>query len=141
MKKLFIILLLGLFSFNYVNAQTSTEIVWEQLQNSYSEASDLGYSVKNYIVGGLDADDNTNWTFNFSASKEYIFVAVCDADCEDIDLYLNNVNGEEIDKDTEEDDYPVVTFSPAYSGRYELKVTMYSCEIEPCYFGIGIFEK
>lgn len=141
MKKLSLILLFGVIFANLTTAQTSTEIVWDQLQNSYSEASDLGYSVKNYIVGGLDADDNTNWTFNFSANKEYIFVAVCDNDCEDIDLYLNNVDGDEIDKDTEEDDYPVVSFSPAYSGKYELKVTMYSCEIEPCYFGIGIFEK
>ncbi len=122
-------------------AQSYTEVVWSQIQDSYEENAEMGYTVKNYIIGMIQESDDNTWSFYLDSSKEYLFEGFCDEDCEDLDMYLYNDEGTEIDKDIEEDDYPLFFFEPNESGRYKVKVTMYSCSVEPCYFGLAIFEK
>ena len=122
-------------------AQSYAETVWSQIQNFYDEMSDENYTVKNYIIGTIGEDDENSWTMYLSSSDEYVFGGFCDEDCDDLDLYLYDEDGNEIDNDTEEDDFPVITFSPRESGRYKIEVAMYSCSVEPCYFGLSVLEK
>ncbi|MBO6525117.1 MAG: hypothetical protein JJ971_14910 [Balneolaceae bacterium] len=122
-------------------AQSYTEVVWKQIQNSYEENAEMGYVVKNYIIGMIQESDDNTWSFYLDSSKEYLFEGFCDEDCEDLDLYLYNDEGTELDKDVEEDDFPLFFFEPERSGHYKVNVTMYSCSVEPCYFGLAIFEK
>lgn len=124
-----------------VHAQSYTEVVWSQIQSSYEENAEMGYVVKNYVIGMIQESDDNTWSFYLDSSKEYLFEGFCDEDCEDLDMYLYNDEGTELDKDIEEDDYPLFFFEPEESGRYSVKVTMYSCNVEPCYFGLAIFEK
>lgn len=124
-----------------VHAQSYTEVVWSQIQSSYEENAEMGYVVKNYVIGMIQESDDNTWSFYLDSSKEYLFEGFCDEDCEDLDMYLYNDKGTELDKDIEEDDYPLFFFEPEESGRYSVKVTMYSCNVEPCYFGLAIFEK
>ena len=141
MKKQFLavccILMLSTASY----AQSYAETVWTQIQTFYDSMSDDNYTVKNYIVGTIEEDDDTSWTMYFSSSYEYVLGGFCDEDCDDLDLYLYDEDGNTIDSDTEEDDYPVITFSPKESGRYKVEVSMYSCSVEPCYYGLSILEK
>lgn len=141
MKKYVLSIALLLLSVSYVNAQSYTDIVWDQIQEAYDDASDDGYTVKNYIVGAIDEDEDNSWTFYLDSSLEYRFEAFCDEDCDDLDLYLYDDDGDELDSDELEDDYPIIYFSPRYSGRYEIEISMYSCSVEPCYWGLAIFEK
>tara|TARA_R110000868_G_scaffold410693_5_gene699867 strand:- start:48206 stop:48631 length:426 start_codon:yes stop_codon:yes gene_type:complete len=140
MKKHLLILFFLAVSSSSIIAQSYTEIVWEQIQNAYEENADEGYSVKNYIIGTISEDDDNIWTFYFSSSKEYLIEGFCDEDCDDLDLYLLDSDGDQLDSDTEEDDYPIIYFEPDASSTYSIKVSMYSCEVEPCYFGLAIFE-
>ncbi len=122
-------------------AQSYTEVVWTQIQDSYKENAEMGYVVKNYIIGMIQESDDNTWSFYLDSSKEYLMEGFCDEDCEDLDLYLYDNEGTELDKDIEEDDFPLFFFEPEESGYYKVKVTMYSCSVEPCYFGLAIFEK
>lgn len=130
-----------LVSSSSITAQSYTEIVWTQIQNAYAENSDNGYSVQNYIVGKISEEDDNTWSFYLSSSKEYLIEGFCDVDCNDLDLYLSDSDGNQLDSDTEVDDFPVIYYEPDVTGRYLIKVSMYACEVEPCYFGLAIFEK
>lgn len=141
MKKLLLTLLITMFSGAAIYAQSYTEIVWKQIQNAYDENVDEGYTVKNYIIGTISEEDDDTWTFYLPRNNEYLIEAFCDEDCDDLDLYLNDSEGNQIDSDTAEDDYPIIFFEPTKSDRYQIKVSMYSCTVEPCYFGLAIFEK
>ncbi len=134
---------LGILCFGGLSlqAQSYTEIVWDQIQDAYYDASEDGYTMKNYIIGAIDEDEDNSWTFYLSSDYEYRFEGFCDEDCDDLDLYLYDDDGDELDSDTLEDDFPIIYFSPRRSGRYEIEVSMYSCTVEPCYWGLAIFQK
>lgn len=122
-------------------AQSYAETVWVQLQSSWENYFDEGYSLKSYIIGSIEENNDNTWTFYFNDYTDYTIVGFCDEDCNDLDLYIEDEFGDEITKDVLDDDFPVLNFSPDYSGRYSVKVSMYSCTTEPCYWGIGIFEE
>ncbi len=69
------------------------------------------------------------------------YFAVCDNDCEDLDLYVYDGNNNEIARDWGQDDYPVLTILPLVTGLFKVKVVMYNCVINPCKFGLAVFGK
>lgn len=67
---------------------------------------------------------------------EYTFVGSCDNDCSDLDLQLFDENGNLIDEDLLRDDYPVVSVTPRWTGRFRIKVIMAECSVNPCGYTI-----
>jgi S1-C subfamily serine protease/uncharacterized RDD family membrane protein YckC len=61
-------------------------------------------------------------------------VAVCDADCSDLDLRLLDSDGEELSADEESDARPVVAWRADADGPVTLEVSMRHCSVEPCRF-------
>lgn len=122
-------------------AQSYTEIVWDQIQRAYSDAADDGYTMKNYIIGATEEDEENTWTFYLNSAYDYRFEGFCDEDCDDLDLYLYDIDGEMIESDTEDDDFPIIYFSPASSGSFQVEISMYSCAVDPCYWGLAIFQQ
>lgn len=122
-----------------VSAQRYADTVWEQLQDWYDDYSDDGYDIQNYVVGKLYEDEVNTWTFYLEGDRDFTIVGVCDEDCADIDLAIYDDRGRLIDEDVLEDDYPIVHVSPSRDGEYDIEVTMFSCSVEPCYFGFAIF--
>lgn len=66
---------------------------------------------------------------------------MCDGDCKDIDLALIDANRKELVNDTSADDVPVMSYAIRTTGVYTVKVTMFQCSTDPCYFGLGVFFK
>jgi hypothetical protein len=122
-------------------AQSHAGLVWNQLQTNHTSLVKEGYGVTRYLVGVLNNDRADTWTFSFTAGRTYRIVGACDADCRDIDLEVLGLNGEVIVKDTADDDLPVVTFDVNGSGDLKVKVSMYRCAEEPCFWGLGIWSK
>lgn len=141
MKKTLGLLVFLLFGAASLQAQSYTDIVWDQIQDAFNDASEDGFSMKNYIVGAIDEDEENTWTFYLNSSYEYRIEGFCDEDCDDLDLYLYDEDGDELDNDTLEDDFPIINFSPSISGRYQINISMFSCSVEPCYWGLAIFQK
>ena len=122
-------------------AQPYINTVWEQIQENHDENIAMGYSMKNYFIGKIGSSDENTYNFNLRSGKRYLIEGVCDEDCEDLDLYISDAKGNELDRDLAVDNSPLLFFEPPSSGRYEIKVSMFACNVEPCYFGLSIFEK
>ena len=120
-------------------AQSSAEVVWQQLQNAYNAADLTGYTLKNYVIGRLDPNESDTWTFPLSAGTEYVVVGACDEDCTDVDVSVTQ-DSNTVATDELGDDLPVVGFVAGKGGNHEIVVKMYNCDAVYCYFGFGLFE-
>lgn len=101
-----------------------------------------GYELTHDIyTGSLNDDAQEMVTLNLSIGTEYQILGQCDEDCTDLDLILYDAAGNQIDSDLLDDDYPVVSVVPRRSGTYRVRVSMATCSVEPCRYGIGVFGK
>lgn len=122
-------------------AQSYAVTVWNQLNSQYTSANNNGYASSKYIIGRLKNSETENWNITLYAGNTYMITGVCDGDCKDIDLALIDSGRKELVSDLSADDVPVLLYDVKTTGTYTVKVTMYSCTQDPCYFGLGIFFK
>ena len=132
-------LLLG-FSVPSATAQ-STEQVWSQLSSQSTRASNEGFARFNYIIGYLDNDSEPvdNWPVYLTAGSSYRIIGVCDNDCSDVDLALEDSDRNVLVSDVLEDDLPILNFTPSTSATYWIRPTMAVCSVDPCGYGIAVF--
>lgn len=123
-----------------VSAQSYAQEVWAQLQEAYTVAAGSDYNLRNYILGSLNQSADSRWTFPLQAATEYVIIGACDTDCSDLDIEVLGPGGDVVARDDTADDVPVVTFRPTSAGTFSVRVNMYACSAQPCYFGFGIFE-
>jgi hypothetical protein len=105
------------------------------------------YTERGYVAtdinetGSLRDDESESVRIALESGVEYAVFAVCDVDCSDIDLVLYDPGDNEVDKDVEADDVPIMMLTPASTGRYRLKVTMAACKEPPCFYGMAVYRK
>lgn len=116
--------------------QTRLKARVEQLQKE--EGATLSPIGGAMWIGSLGEDES--YVQEFDLTPRHVVVAVCDPDCEDIDLYLYDGDGEEVDADTEEGAKPVV-FGPRGGGPHEIELYMVTCGAPPCYYAFGVFTR
>ena len=58
-----------------------------------------------------------------------------------MDLFLLDRNRNELESDTDVDSFPLISFTPSYSGTYQVRVKMYECSIEPCFYSVGVYRR
>lgn len=105
-----------------------------------SLAKSGGYSSTHSRYNGqLDEEQERTITLDLDSGTSYMIVAQCDSDCSDIDLWLYDENGNLIDKDVLEDDTPILEVTPIRSARFSIRTRMITCDVEPCYYGIGVY--
>ena len=68
----------------------------------------------------------------------YTIGGICDEDCEDLDLYLY-ADGSAVDADNQDDDVPVIIYTPVESRRFVLRVGMPKCSVAPCTYSVNVF--
>jgi hypothetical protein len=137
---LFLILWLGA-STPLLRAQTSTDQVWNQLVSQSSIAQNDGYKRLNYMLGYMNTGTvtNVNWPVDMEKGRSYLIVGVCDNDCTDVDLVLQDTNRAEVASDVLDDDIPVIDFTPSTAATYWIETSMVACSVEPCGYGIAVF--
>ncbi len=89
--------------------------------------------------GKLDHGSSENYTVTLETGHTYILMGVCDEDCLDLDMALYDGYGTLISRDDSEDDVPTVEVSVTQGGDFTLQVTMYQCNQNPCYYGVGLY--
>lgn len=124
-----------------LEAQSYAITVWNQLNAQYNRLNTDGFVSSKYIIGRLKNSESENWNITLYAGNTYQITGVCDGDCKDIDLALLDANRKELVNDTSADDVPVLSYAIRTTGVYTVKVTMYQCSQDPCYFGLGVFFK
>lgn len=89
--------------------------------------SDMGYNKDICILGTyLPKGEQVGFTTTLNAGTEYAFVGGGDDDVTDLDIYLVNDRGIEVAKDSKTDNSPIVIFTPSTTGRYTVRVKMFS---------------
>lgn len=94
-------------------------------------------SSTNYLW--LDDNETEVVTLNLNANRTYRIWGVCDGDCEDMDLELVDLYGNQIAVDEASDAQPVLSPNLRGSGEYQLRVKMYDCSVEPCKVGVQVY--
>ncbi|HYK05461.1 MAG TPA: hypothetical protein VE974_27160 [Thermoanaerobaculia bacterium] len=140
---LVMIMISGLCGANTLLAQERyTREIRAQLSLVEATMEEHGFDkTHNFQVDALQSDGTDTFTVRLNDDVEYRIVAVCDHDCGDIDIRLFDENANEVAKDTENDDVPVVSITPRWTGRFKIHIRMYDCKVSPCFYGIGIFGK
>lgn len=121
------------------HAQTYANQVLQQLE-AMSQAQ-RGFTLENYIIGHLAQGRADSWTFALAENTKYLITGACDTDCSDVDIIVEDANGDVVVKDDTEDDVPVVTIETKAAGQYTVNVYMYTCETKTCYFGFGLMKQ
>ena len=138
--RLFVIF--AIFCFAGSSSLHAQDVVQQQLKKVHAIMILDDFSkTHNYEYDNLYDNEIEEYTLTLDEGFEYKIIAVCDGDCGDIDSWLYDANGNEIDEDTSEDDVPIVEVSPRWDGKFRIKIKMYECRVEPCKIGIGVFAK
>lgn len=95
----------------------------------------------NYKIDRLNSRGTDSFTVTLRRGLQYAVISVCDQDCSDIDVTVYDENENEVGRDTQADDKPIVAVTPRRTGQFRIKIRMYRCNRNPCYYGIGIFGK
>jgi hypothetical protein len=122
-------------------AQSSYEALVNQLLDAAQGiARERGYSsTHSRHNGSLSNDQTETVTLDLDAGTSYLVIGVCDGDCSDLDLWINDENGYEIDSDVLEDDTPILEVTPVRNARFSVRTKMIACSAEPCYYGLGVY--
>jgi hypothetical protein len=110
-----------------VQLDSATAVVGRQNYQPYGTAES----------GNLARGRSSEFSVSLAPGK-YIIAAVCDGDCDDLDLYVSNTAGS-VGSDELEDDVPMVEFTVEQAGLHTVRVSMAACSAEPCAWGAKIF--
>ena len=107
------------------------------------DKADGVYDEHGYVTFGWERESvlrngaDQSFTVTLTGGKEYSLIGVCDADCENLDIYVTDDKGKEVTRDVEPDDYPVVYIKQG--GTMTVRVVMKGCSNSPCEFGIKAY--
>lgn len=108
------------------------DYLFEQVENEF------GFSSTASQVGRQSAGNVRTVTFNLSAGGTYVLIGVCDENCSDLDLIVRDPSGNEVGRDEEVDDTPIVIVEGARGGRYTVEVAMVTCQ-GSCNWGVRAY--
>jgi len=114
MKKILIACALMVTANQAATAQTNYETYKKTLE-------DQGYTIAEDKYCDLSEGQTCKTTHTFYHGNDYKVVAFSnDGNVTDIDVYLYDSDGDQVDKDVDATDLAVVNFSPAKSGEYKI---------------------
>lgn len=100
----------------------------------YKESHDEDYD--ELAEGGVNRSN-----YSVTKGRSYKVIAVCDSDCDDVDLIVYDRDGNWIEADVEDDATPIVDFTAAYSGKYEVQTKVRKCTTSTCYYRTRVYTK
>lgn len=83
----------------------------------------------------------TSVPVTLQAGVNYQVLAVCDANCRDIDLRLLDQNGVQVGIDMEPDDHPVINVQPIETAQFQLQVLMSHCAAQQCFYAAQLYAR
>ena len=116
------------------------DIIAQLFEKAAAIYKDKGYAPTGTDQRGeLGEGAETRLTIKATGGTAFSVVGVCDLDCGNLDIRLLGIDGSEVAKDVEDDDFPIVNFEKP--GTYTVRVTMVKCKSSPCAFGIKAFKQ
>lgn len=118
--------------------RASIRASFDQFENDLRGA-DVTPFINRDIETALNAGASQEEYLDLVAGRNYGIRGVCDGDCSDLDLVLQDAQGRIVGSDTLADAQPGITVEQAAGGRYRLTIQMISCSIEPCLVGVRAY--
>ena len=106
----------------------------EQIEDMVQLFEDEAYVLDRLLVGRLEDGASSTWSFD-AAHDTYIIAAVCDYDCDDVDICVSTAGDTVCDEDT--DDFPLVSVR---GSDLQIEVAMFNCSESYCYYGVLVFQ-
>ena len=93
------------------------------------------------VLGELNDGQSGIVSIKVERGVSYLIGGACDEDCDDLDFYLYGSENELLAQDDEEGHFPMVVYDGGQIDEVTLRVKMYSCQVEPCAFGVVVFRE
>ena len=91
------------------------------------------------LIGKVKERAEVPFTAKLSSDVSYTILGVCDDNCSDLNLTLNNKQGDKISNDEKQDGIPVISFTPTENSDYRITARPDKCSTEKCEFGMALF--
>ena len=118
------------------------ELIQAQLEMAESLVAAEGYQPRQeHVVGSVELGETVTQSIRLGGGGNYVVIAVCDTDCSDVDVAVYDSERTLVGSDNDESDVAIAQVRTAAAGSFTAEVTMYSCTVSPCFFGLGVFEK
>jgi len=115
-------------------------IILAQLQQAQAAAAQQGFQlIGQPYSGSLAQGQSWNVPAELHPGVDYRVLAVCDRDCNDLDLVVFDANGAAVAQDTSTSSQPIVAIQPGYAGAFTVQVQMFNCTVAPCYYAIALY--
>lgn len=122
-------------------------VITAQLERASQAQGSHGYTAERALdtqtlIGLLPKGGTVALEITLRGGVQYFIPAVCDTDCEDLDMRVHapGDNGS-LAQDVEDDDVPLLLFTAKRSGTHLLTLKMVECKTEFCYFGFSVLSK
>jgi hypothetical protein len=118
--------------------------VREELRILQAHVAQRGWSaVREPVMGWLEKtwDESDDVSFTLPANGLYLMLAVCDANCTDVDLVVLDSQRRRLGADLEPDARPVVEFSGSRGDVVRGRVTIPGCRVNQCAYGVVLLER
>lgn len=91
------------------------------------------------VFEALQPGTDHRFVIDLTAGTQCSVFAVCDVDCNNVDLELIDMaTGGVVGSDLLADDFPVVHFLPPANGSYMVRTLLQNCTRAPCYTGTRV---
>jgi len=128
------ILLIAVCCFNYSNAQYANTFSYlgqaiGRAINVASLYSDYEYAGIGCFYGALlQPGESITLNYSFDGDASYLISGVADEDVNDLDLYINDLNGNIILSDPKTDNVPIIYYTTSYTVNRVIKMKNFSAE-------------
>lgn len=111
----------------------------ETVSREASRPPSQGHTYYHGEVGSLNDDEERVSALIGGWRGVVTVTGFCDRSCDDLDLFVIDDLGQTVISDISVDARPRVTFMALQDRRYQLRVRMYACEQDPCYYAVGAY--
>ncbi|HEX5007170.1 MAG TPA: hypothetical protein VFV70_08665 [Hyphomonadaceae bacterium] len=124
--------------------QPATTSTWQAKLTERANRLSAGNAAHGAPVDGNLRDNAVETvTLNLPGGAAYTVIAVCDADCTDVDLRLKDASGVKLSEDVAGDNYPQVTVRVTGAGNatITMEIVMATCNANPCGYRYRVYRK
>lgn len=101
-----------------------------------------GYRTEGELLhGAVGSGSNDVNAVTLQGGVEYAILAVCDENCDDIDLRIENSADSTLAEDVNIDDTPILEFTAPATGSFSLDMIMFACGSSSCSWGGQVFRR
>jgi hypothetical protein len=91
------------------------------------------------LLGKIREKVEAPFTLKMDANAEYTIIGVCNDNCQNLQLTLNNAKGEKVATQSKDNAVPTIKFTPTESKDFILRAKPEKCVGGSCEFGMVMF--